>query len=117
VSPPAQERFTDLVADAIDDLPEWVARAMNNVEILVEEEPPAQEPHLLGRYVGIPLIDRDRGYTGVMPDRIVLFAGPIRREARRHGERVRAVITSTLVHEVAHHFGIDDDRLHELDAY
>jgi predicted Zn-dependent protease with MMP-like domain len=113
----------ELVAAAADDLPEWVHRAMDNVEILVEDEPPRDVANdegpgeLLGVYEGIPLAERDAGYGGVLPDRITLFQGPIQREADDSGTPVAAVVARTLRHEVAHHFGIDDERLFEIDAY
>jgi predicted Zn-dependent protease with MMP-like domain len=107
-----------LVAVAVDGLPEWVRSSMDNLEVLVDDEPPEEEPsELLGLYEGIPLTKRDDGYAGVLPDRITLFAGAIEREANDTGMPLADVIARTLRHEVAHHFGIDDERLLEIDAY
>ncbi len=106
-----------LVAAAVDGLPAWVRGTMNNIEIVVDDEPPRDEPgELLGLYEGIPLTKReDPG--GELPDKITLFAGPIEREANDTGMPLAEVIARTLRHEVAHHFGIDDERLLEIDAY
>ena len=123
MSPTTRSRFEELVAAAVDGLPEWVHRSMDNVEILVEDEPPDDERHadgpgeLLGLYEGLPLTERDADYGGVLPDTITLFQGPIEREADDSGTPVADVIARTLRHEVAHHFGIDDERLLEIDAY
>lgn len=120
--PVEQERFTALIAEALDALPEWVHRTLDNVEILVDDEPASsssgdEEAEMLGVYEGIPLTDRGSDYTGVLPDRITLFAGPIVREAGPNEAELKRVISETVVHEIAHHFGIDDDRLAELDRY
>ena len=110
-------RFEDLVADALDALPGWVLERMDNVEVLVEDEPPEDEPDLLGLYRGIPLAERDGGYAFVLPDTITLFRSTIEERAGRDPAALRREIVHTVAHEVAHHFGIDDARLHELDAY
>ncbi|MFM7718101.1 MAG: metallopeptidase family protein [Actinomycetota bacterium] len=110
-------RFDDLVAEALDALPEWVLDRMENVEVLVEDHPPADEPDLLGRYDGVPLAERGADYGFVLPDTITLFRRPIERVAGSDPDALRREITQTVVHEVAHHFGISDDRLHDLDAY
>ena len=116
--PADQERFTALVADALDGLPEWVHRALDNVEILVDDEPPDDgDAEMLGLYEGIPLTDRGSDYTGVLPDRITLFSGPIVREAGRDETELKRIVSETIVHEFAHHFGIDDERLEDLDRY
>jgi predicted Zn-dependent protease with MMP-like domain len=106
------EEFDELVADALDGLPSGLTRLMDNVALFVEDEPPPGE-HLLGVYEGIPLTSRGWSYGGVLPDRITIFRGPIQRMCRTPAEVVEQV-RITVVHEVAHHFGIDDDRLHEL---
>ena len=107
-------RFEALVADALDALPEDFARAMENVEVVVEDGVASQS--LLGLYRGIPQTDRGGGYFGVLPDVITLYRLPI--EARnRTDEGLAAAVRRTLFHEIAHHFGISDERLHELDAY
>jgi len=106
------ERFEDLVAEALDGLPAELGRHMDNVAVFVEDLP--RRVGLLGLYHGVPLTQRDSGYAGmVMPDRITLYRLPIC-EMCSTEEDVVEQIRVTVVHEVAHHFGIDDDRLHEL---
>ena len=110
-----RDRFEDLVADALDSLPQWVLDRLENVEVIVEDRPPPGEPNLLGRYHGIPLTER-RHYAGVLPDTITLYKRTIERAAR-DDDHVRRVVAHTVEHEVAHFFGISDARLRELDAY
>ena len=106
--------FDDAVGDALDTIPAGLTRAMDNVVVLVEDEPPADDPELLGVYDGTPLTERDSGWAaGALPDRITIFRGPLQRMCET-GEELREEIAVTVVHEVAHHFGIDDDQLHEL---
>lgn len=105
-----------LAAEALDGLPAWVRDAMDNVEVVVEDRAP-EEPSMLGLYQGVPLASRGTHYSGVLPDRITLFREPIEREAGGSEDRLRRVIAHTVAHEVAHHFGIDDDRLREIGAY
>ena len=107
--------FDDAVAEGLDRIPADLARAMSNVVVLVEDEPPPGCPHdLLGLYEGTPLTERDAGWAaGSLPDRITVFRGPILRSCATREDVVREVAV-TVVHEVGHHFGIDDDRLHEL---
>jgi predicted Zn-dependent protease with MMP-like domain len=105
-----------MVADALDALPAWVLERLENVEVLVEERPPPGEPNLLGRYHGIPLVER-RGYAGVLPDTITLYRSTIKRVARDDDEDLRRLIAHTVEHEVAHFFGISDDRLRQIDRY
>jgi predicted Zn-dependent protease with MMP-like domain len=105
------ERFEELVADALDDIPEELGRLMDNVWVTVEDLP--EEGGLLGLYSGIPLTERD-AYGGMaMPDRITLYRIPICAMCRTEDDVVE-VVRDTVIHEVAHHFGIDDDRLDEL---
>lgn len=111
--PTTDERFQHLVAEALDGLPEWVLGRLENVEVLVEDGPPPDQPNLLGLYEGIPLTRRNSGYFGVLPDRITLFRSSIESWARDE-EGLREVIRETVVHEVAHFFGISDERLREL---
>ncbi|HEX5018595.1 MAG TPA: metallopeptidase family protein [Actinomycetes bacterium] len=107
-------RFEELVAEALDGVPPELMALMQNVVVLTAEEPPpGEERELLGLYEGIPLTDRDGGYSGVLPDRITIFRGPTLRMVHDWDEAVHEVRV-TVVHEIAHHFGIDDDRLHEL---
>ena len=105
--------FEELVADALDGVPADLASVIDNVVVLVEDEPPTDDPELLGLYDGTPLTERDSMYAGVMPDRITIFRGPILRMCSSDEEVVEEVRV-TVVHEIAHHFGIDDGRLHEL---
>ena len=106
------ERFEELVADALDSIPEELGRHMDNVWVTVEDVP--EVPGLLGLYNGVPLTARDSGYAGmVMPDRITLYRIPICAHCRTEAQVVD-MVRVTVVHEVAHHFGIDDDRLDEL---
>lgn len=107
------ERFDELVAEALDEIPPELAAVMDNVVVLVEDEPPSDDPDLLGHYEGVPLTARDWAYGGHLPDRITIFRGPILRMCATEEDVVREVHV-TVVHEVAHHFGIDDDRLHDL---
>lgn len=110
------ERFEELVAEALDGLPEWVQERLDNVEVLIEDRPPQGRPGMLGLYEGIPLTRRGSGYFGVLPDRITLFRSSISREAFDE-EDLKRVVGHTVVHEIAHFFGISDDRLRELDRY
>lgn len=108
------ERFDELVDDAIDSIPEELARLVSNLVVLVEEEPPEGEPDdLLGLYDGVALTQRDTQYGGTLPDRIFLFRGPLLDFCDSEEQLVEEV-RITVVHEVAHHFGISDARLHEL---
>ncbi len=109
----ARKHFEELVGDALDQVPPDLAVLMDNVVVLVEDEPPADDHDLLGVYDGTPLTERDTMYAGVMPDRITIFRGPILRMCTSDDEVVDEV-RITVVHEIAHHFGVDDDRLHEL---
>jgi len=103
-----------MVDEALDLLPDWIAERLDNVAVIVEDEPPAGDPNLLGLYEGIPLTERGQDYFGVLPDRIRLFRTTIETEAAATGDDVRDVVADTVVHEVAHFFGISDERLHEL---
>lgn len=106
-----RERFEDLVRDALDEVPDELLDMMDNVVILVEDEAP--EGGLLGLYEGHALTDRGWQYGGVLPDRITIFRNPILRICQTEDDVVNEVAI-TVVHEIAHHFGIDDERLHEL---
>lgn len=107
------EQFEALVAEALDGVPPELTRLMDNVAVFVESEPPADDPELLGWYDGTPLTARDWSYGGVLPDRIVIFRGPLLRLCSNPDELIDEV-RITVVHEIAHHFGIDDHRLHDL---
>ena len=107
------DRFEALVAAALDDVPAELSALIDNCVILVEDDPPAEDPDLLGVYVGTPLTERGPGYTMALPDRITIFRNPILAICDTV-EDVVDEVNITVVHEIAHHFGIDDDRLHEL---
>ena len=105
------ERFEQLVGEAIDQIPPDLLALIDNVAFLVEDE--GEHPDLLGLYDGIPLTERSGYGLGELPDRIFIYRLPICGVCDCDADVVHEVIT-TVVHEVAHHFGIDDDRLHEL---
>jgi predicted Zn-dependent protease with MMP-like domain len=105
------ERFEDMVSTALDGLPEEFGRLMRNVAVTVEHGP--GPPGLLGLYQGIPLTNRTTQYAGVLPDRITIYRLAICGICWTEDE-VADQVRRTVIHEVAHHFGIDDDRLHEL---
>lgn len=108
------EEFEEAVADALDEIPEELTRLMSNVVVIVEDEPPAEDPDLLGLYEGTPLTERGEWWAaGALPDRILIFRNPTLRYCETREEVVDEVAV-TVVHEIAHHFGIDDARLHEL---
>ncbi|MEP7013058.1 MAG: metallopeptidase family protein [Acidobacteriota bacterium] len=112
----APEEFEALVAKALDDLPEEFAKLLENVAVVVEEEPTEEElasvdldpeDDLLGLYQGVPLAERDSFYGG-LPDRVVIYRGPILRLCSTRREVIREV-RDTVVHELGHHFGLDED--------
>ena len=104
--------FDELVSDALDRIPVPLTRLMDNVVVLVEDEPPPEHAGVLGLYVGIPLTSRDTGYTFRPPDQIFIYRGPLSRRSPDAEDLAEEVLV-TVVHEIAHHFGIDDDQLHE----
>ncbi len=104
--------FEELVTDALDELPAEISRLMDNVAIFVEDDPPAGED-LLGLYEGVPMTERDTSYAMALPDRISIYRLPILRISADAAE-ARDQVEITVVHEVAHHFGIVDERLAEL---
>jgi predicted Zn-dependent protease with MMP-like domain len=106
-----EDTFGMLVEQALDSIPDELRRRMRNVVVAVEDMGPS--PNLLGLYQGIPLTARTTSYAGVLPDQITIYRLPILRHARNVDDVVRQVRV-TVVHEVAHHFGISDERLHEL---
>ena len=112
----SEQHFERLVSEALDELPGWVLERMDNVDVTVEDDPPHGQPNLLGLYHGIPLTKRGAGYTSVMPDRITLYHRPIEARARTDAE-LKRMVAHTVAHEVAHHFGISDDRLREIGRY
>ncbi|HEX6357525.1 metallopeptidase family protein [Actinophytocola sp.] len=107
-----RQRFEELVGDALDLIPPEFAAAMDNVVILVEDRDP-ENPTLLGLYHGVALTERTSQYGGVLPDRIFIYREAILDICADEQDVVEEVAI-TVVHEIAHHFGIDDARLHEL---
>ena len=105
-------RFEELVSDALDRIPASLARAMRNVAVLVSDRHP-DEPDLLGLYEGVALTERTTSYSFVLPDRITIYQDAILDGCTDEDEVVHEVLV-TVVHEVAHHFGLDDKTLHEL---
>jgi len=107
--------FERLVGEALDSIPSRLRDLIDNVAIFIDDEPPADDPDLLGLYEGVPLTERGDGYfgTALLPDTVTIFRLPILRLCASR-EQVVDEVRITVVHEVAHHFGIEDDRLHEL---
>ncbi|MEJ2558072.1 MAG: metallopeptidase family protein [Anaerolineae bacterium] len=117
--------FEELVAEALDSLPPDIQEKLENVEVVVEWRPsPVQMRRmglgpgqtLFGLYEGVPLTERTSGYGLVLPDKITIFRQPIEAYCRTD-EQVRQTVRRTVLHELAHHFGISDDRLRELGVY
>jgi predicted Zn-dependent protease with MMP-like domain len=108
--------FEEAIDEALNSLPTDLRAAMSNVAIVVEDEPPHGRP-LLGLYHGVPLPRRSATYSGVLPDKISIFRGPITRLAAGDADRLRRDVRHVLLHEIAHHFGISDARLIDLDRY
>lgn len=111
VQPVSPQEFEELVADALDTLPPELARHFDNVVVVVEDEN-AEDPQILGLYDGVALTERVH-YSGALPDRISLYRIPLCLLAEDLDHLVEEIAV-TVVHEFAHHMGIDDDRLHEL---
>ena len=105
--------FEQAVGDALDAVPPELMRLLDNVVFFVEDEPPSDDPDLLGVYDGTPLTERGDAWAGALPDRITIFRGPLTRMCEDR-EDLLDEIAVTVVHEIAHHFGIDDERLHAL---
>ena len=106
--------FEDHVSAALDSLPPKLREAMTNVEIVVEDEN-REDPDLFGLYLGIPLTERGgESYVGALPDKIAIYRIPLEEEFGDDPEVLEDEIRITVVHEIAHHFGIDEDRLAEL---
>jgi predicted Zn-dependent protease with MMP-like domain len=113
---PGEERFDRLVSEVLDALPDDIATLMSNVAVTVDDEPPAGQP-LLGLYQGVPLTSRGPYYRGTLPDKITIYRGPIERMTGGDPEFLRAQVRRVVLHEIAHHFGISDERLVEMDRY
>jgi predicted Zn-dependent protease with MMP-like domain len=116
--PPARDEVDveQSVEEALASLPSELREFMSNVAIVIEDEPPAGMP-LLGLYQGYPLNTRSSAYAGVPPDKITIYQGPLERLYGADPARLRGEIRRVVLHEVAHHFGISDERLVELDRY
>jgi predicted Zn-dependent protease with MMP-like domain len=114
--PPAGVDFDAEVEAAVALLPDDLRGSMSNVALVVEEEPPPGS-RLLRLYQGFPLTVRGSGYSAVPPDKITIFRGPLVRLYGADPERLRAEVRRVVLHELAHHFGIGDERLRELGAY
>lgn len=124
--PPQDHKpFEELVAEALDSLPPDIQAKLENVEVVVEWRPSWAQLRrlglrpgetLFGLYEGIPLVERTSSYGMVLPDKITIFRQPIEAHCRSD-EQVRQLVRRTVLHELAHHFGISDERLHELGAY
>jgi predicted Zn-dependent protease with MMP-like domain len=106
------QRFDELVSDALDLIPPQLATVMDNVVVLVADRH-SDEPGLLGLYEGVALTERDSNYAGSLPDTITIYRDSLLDVCDSDDEVVEEVAI-TVIHEIAHHFGIDDDRLHEL---
>ena len=121
-----RRRFEELVEEAIESIPETLWHAVDNLMVEVEDWPTRRHHEavalapgnlLLGLYEGVPLTQRTRSYGLVPPDKITIFRGPILRVTPWDEESIRAQVRRTVLHEIAHHFGISDERLVELGAY
>jgi predicted Zn-dependent protease with MMP-like domain len=110
------ELFESWVQEAVDSLPPEIDAMMDNVAIVIEDEPPPGA-NLLGLYSGIPLTRRTSHYGGVRPDKITIYQGPLVRHYGHDPALLRSQVRRTVLHEIAHHFGISDERLVELDRY
>ena len=108
--------FEQTVRDALEGLPSELRDAMSNVTVVVEDEPPGGAP-LLGLYQGVPLTQRGSQYGGVLPDKITIYRGPLERRYGADPVLLRDQIQHVVRHEVAHHFGISDQRLLGLGRY
>ena len=110
------EHFEQLVDEALDDLPDDISSLMSNVAVTVEDEPPPGQP-LLGLYQGVPWGRRGPYYAGALPDKITIYRGPLERMSGGDPKRLRFAVRRTVFHEIAHHFGISDQRLVDIDRY
>ena len=110
----SRAEFEELVGEALDSIPEEFTRIMDNVVVLVDDYPPDGR-RILGLYEGVPLTERGQGYTFALPDKITIFQRPIEARCGQNGDRIAAEIARVVRHEIAHHFGISDERLDELE--
>ncbi|NYI66064.1 metallopeptidase family protein [Spelaeicoccus albus] len=110
----SEEEFENVVSDALDLIPGEVSARLKNIALVIEDDPPPGGPVLLGLYEGVPITERsDMWGIGPLPDKITIFRNPILSICETP-EEVAEEVAVTVVHEIAHHFGIDDARLHEL---
>ena len=110
----SREDFDEAVNDGLDMIPDALLELVDNVVVLVEDDPEGDNPDLLGLYDGVALTDRGSDWgMGDLPDRIFIYRNPLLRLCEDE-DHVREEVAVTVVHEIAHHFGIDDERLHEL---
>ena len=116
MSEAAEPDFEQLVRDALDELPDDIRELMTNVAITVEDMSP-RGPNLLGLYEGVPWGKRGPYYSGALPDKITIYRIPLERVSGGDPERLRFLVRRTVFHEIAHHFGISDERLVEIDRY
>ncbi|MHB8644048.1 MAG: metallopeptidase family protein [Gaiellaceae bacterium] len=107
--------FEELVQAALDAVPPELREEMSNVEIVVEDEPARRG--VLGYYQGVPLTKRTSSYAGALPDKITIYRGPLERLYGSDPQRLKQEVRHTVLHEIAHHFGISDERLVEIDRY
>lgn len=121
----SDEKFEAYIATAMDELPEQYIKRLNNVLITFEDEPSQEQRQkqklradqtLFGLYEGIPMNRRGAGYNLVLPDRITIFKGPLSRSATSL-EALKAMVKHTLWHEIAHFYGLDHDRIHEIERH
>jgi len=121
---PTDDDFSKLIADSLDELPEKYTSKLSNVIITYEDEPSSEQriklklacnQSLFGLYEGIPLTKRGNGFSGQLPDKITLFKLPLLHYSGGNEEKFKAQIKHTLWHEIAHYFGLDHDRIHELE--
>jgi predicted Zn-dependent protease with MMP-like domain len=108
--------FEQCVQEALDSLPAELGDYMTNVAVVVEDEPPGGQP-LLGLYQGVPMTRRGSWYGAVLPDKISIYRRPLERHYGADRDRLREEIRRVVLHEVAHHFGISDERLRAMDRY
>lgn len=112
------KNFEDLVDRALDGLPPELAALLDNVAVIVEDWPDREtlefygEETMYGLYEGVPLTERGQGYAGSLPDRITIFQGPLEEDFPPH--EIEEQVRVTVIHEIAHHFGFDEDRIAQL---
>jgi predicted Zn-dependent protease with MMP-like domain len=108
--------FDAVIQETLDAMPRDLRDRISNVEIVVEDEPPPGQ-RLLGLYQGVPLTRRGINYSGALPDKITIYRGPLERLYGHDAALLTSQIRHVVLHEVAHHFGISDERLVEIDRY